>query len=89
MIVSSVPLEGSVTPISDQELQVVTNNNSDITRNLSVTYAVTSPPKLGRLVQRMHDNSFRNISTFTQSMVRTCAFACASFYEIERPDRKI
>uniref|UniRef100_A0A087XDS5 Laminin G domain-containing protein n=1 Tax=Poecilia formosa TaxID=48698 RepID=A0A087XDS5_POEFO len=60
---------GSVTPISEQELQVVTNNISDIGRNQSVVFAVTAPPKFGRLVLRMPDNSFRNISTFTQSMV--------------------
>ncbi|XP_017266244.1 chondroitin sulfate proteoglycan 4-like isoform X2 [Kryptolebias marmoratus] len=60
---------GSLTPISDQELQVVTNNITDIRRNQSVVFAITSPPKLGRLVQRMPDDSFRNISTFTQSMV--------------------
>uniref|UniRef100_A0A3P9NFA6 Chondroitin sulfate proteoglycan 4-like n=1 Tax=Poecilia reticulata TaxID=8081 RepID=A0A3P9NFA6_POERE len=36
---------------------------------LSVVFAVTAPPKFGRLVLRMPDNSFRNISTFTQSMV--------------------
>ncbi|XP_015241759.1 PREDICTED: chondroitin sulfate proteoglycan 4-like [Cyprinodon variegatus] len=60
---------GSLTPISEQELQVVTNNISDIARNQSVVFAVTAPPKFGRLVQRMPDNSFRNISTFTQRMV--------------------
>uniref|UniRef100_A0A3Q2PEK0 Chondroitin sulfate proteoglycan 4-like n=1 Tax=Fundulus heteroclitus TaxID=8078 RepID=A0A3Q2PEK0_FUNHE len=60
---------GSVTPISEQELQVVTNNVSDIRKNQSVVFAVTAPPKFGRLVRRMPDDSFRNISTFTQSMV--------------------
>ncbi|KAM4720133.1 chondroitin sulfate proteoglycan 4-like isoform 2-T2 [Anableps anableps] len=60
---------GSVTMISEQELQVVTNNVSDIGKNQSVVFAVTAPPKFGRLVLRMPDNSFRNISTFTQSMV--------------------
>lgn len=63
-----VCLKGSVTPISEQELQVVTNNISDIRRS-NVVFAVTVPPKLGRLVQRLPDNSTRNISTFTQSMV--------------------
>uniref|UniRef100_A0A3B5LFX8 Laminin G domain-containing protein n=1 Tax=Xiphophorus couchianus TaxID=32473 RepID=A0A3B5LFX8_9TELE len=38
-------------------------------QQLSVVFAVTAPPKFGRLVLRMPDNSFRNISTFTQSMV--------------------
>ncbi|XP_044030460.1 chondroitin sulfate proteoglycan 4-like isoform X1 [Siniperca chuatsi] len=60
---------GSVTPISEQELQAVTNDVIDIRRNHSVVFAVTAPPKLGRLVRRMPDNSTLNISTFTQSMV--------------------
>lgn len=65
--------EGSVTPISDKELQVVTNiADGNIRRNQSVVFAVTSPPKLGRLVRRMPDNSTRNVSTFTQSMVGMC-----------------
>ena len=66
---SSAPLKGSVTPITEEELQVITNNISDIRRNQSVVFAVTAPPKLGRLVRRMPDNSSRSISTFTQSMV--------------------
>ncbi|XP_035524183.1 chondroitin sulfate proteoglycan 4-like [Morone saxatilis] len=60
---------GSVTPITEQELQAVTNDVSDIRRNHSVVFAVTTPPKLGRLVRRMPDNSTQNISMFTQSMV--------------------
>ncbi|KAE8284919.1 Chondroitin sulfate proteoglycan 4 [Larimichthys crocea] len=60
---------GSVTPISEQELLAVTNNVSDIRRNRSVVFTVTAPPKFGHLVQRMADNSTKNISTFTQSMV--------------------
>ncbi|XP_042365625.1 chondroitin sulfate proteoglycan 4-like [Plectropomus leopardus] len=66
------PLEvypGSVTPVSELELQAVTNDVSDIKRNHSVVFAVTALPKLGSLVQRMPDNSTQNISTFTQSMV--------------------
>ncbi|KAM9338003.1 chondroitin sulfate proteoglycan 4-like [Symphorus nematophorus] len=66
------PLEvypGSVTPITEQELQAATNDVSDIKRNHSVVFAVTAPPKLGRLVRRLPDNSTQNISTFTQSMV--------------------
>ncbi|KAL7377035.1 hypothetical protein ABVT39_020267 [Epinephelus coioides] len=66
------PLEvypGSVTPISELELQAVTNDVSDIRRNHSVVFAVTALPKLGSLVQRMPDNSTQNISAFTQSMV--------------------
>lgn len=64
-----VPPKGSVTTISDQKLHVVTNNDSNIRRNHSVVFTVMAPPKLGRLVQRMPDNSIRNIYTFTQSMV--------------------
>ncbi|CAL9683651.1 unnamed protein product [Knipowitschia caucasica] len=64
------PLEvypGSVTPITAQQLQVIF---SDITLvNQSVVFAVTRPPKLGRLLQRSPDNSTRNISTFTQNML--------------------
>ncbi|XP_041826944.1 chondroitin sulfate proteoglycan 4-like [Melanotaenia boesemani] len=73
---------GSVTPITKQELQVVTNNISDITRNQSVVFAVTAPPKLGRLVQRMSDNSSRSISTFTQSMVNEGVI----LYEQNKPE---
>uniref|UniRef100_A0A665TYT0 Chondroitin sulfate proteoglycan 4-like n=1 Tax=Echeneis naucrates TaxID=173247 RepID=A0A665TYT0_ECHNA len=60
---------GSVTPISEQELQVVTNDVSDIRRNHSVLFTVSAPPKLGRLVRRMPDNSTQIISAFTQNMV--------------------
>ncbi|XP_034047698.1 LOW QUALITY PROTEIN: chondroitin sulfate proteoglycan 4-like [Thalassophryne amazonica] len=60
---------GSMTPITEEELQVVTNDVSDIRRNHSIVFAVTAAPKLGRLVQRLHDNSTRTVSTFTQRMV--------------------
>ncbi|XP_041667302.1 chondroitin sulfate proteoglycan 4-like [Cheilinus undulatus] len=60
---------GSVTPISEQELKAVTNDVTDIKRNQTVVFAVTAPPRLGRLVQRLPDNSTQNITTFTQSMV--------------------
>ena len=63
--------KGSVTPISEQHLQAVTNDVIDAGRNLSVAFAVTAPPKLGRLLRRMPDNSTQHVSTFTQSMVRT------------------
>ncbi|KAF7655510.1 hypothetical protein LDENG_00054980 [Lucifuga dentata] len=66
------PLEvypGSVTPITKQELQVVTNDNNGIRRNHSVVFTMTTAPQLGRLVQRLPDNSTQHISTFTQSMV--------------------
>uniref|UniRef100_UPI003AADBE43 chondroitin sulfate proteoglycan 4-like n=1 Tax=Centroberyx gerrardi TaxID=166262 RepID=UPI003AADBE43 len=60
---------GSVTPISEQELQVVTNDDDNIRGNHSVVFTVTAAPKLGRLVRRLPDNSTRLVSTFTQSMV--------------------
>ncbi|XP_062268240.1 chondroitin sulfate proteoglycan 4-like [Platichthys flesus] len=60
---------GSVTPITEQDLQVVTDDVSDVRRNHSVVFAVTAPPTLGRLLRRMPDNSTQDISTFTQSMV--------------------
>ncbi|KAJ0015474.1 hypothetical protein NQD34_009094, partial [Periophthalmus magnuspinnatus] len=60
---------GSVTPITEQQLQVVTSDISHMNRNHSVVFAITTPPKLGRLVQRLSDNSTRNISIFTQNML--------------------
>ncbi|KAM3874426.1 chondroitin sulfate proteoglycan 4-like [Diretmus argenteus] len=66
------PLEvypGSVTPISERELQVVTNGDGDGRRNHSVMFAVTTAPKLGNLVRRLPDNSTRPVSAFTQRMV--------------------
>nr|XP_057909627.1 chondroitin sulfate proteoglycan 4-like isoform X2 [Doryrhamphus excisus] len=66
------PLEvypGSVTTITEQELQVVTNDPSDMARNDTVVFTVTVPPKYGRLVRHMPDNSTQDISTFTQGMV--------------------
>ncbi|KAG7498173.1 hypothetical protein JOB18_000463 [Solea senegalensis] len=73
---------GSVTLISEQELQVVTNGDSDNRRNHSVVFAVTAPPKLGRLLRRMPDNSTQNISTFTQSMVNDGVI----LYEQNKPE---
>ncbi|XP_057674740.1 chondroitin sulfate proteoglycan 4-like isoform X2 [Corythoichthys intestinalis] len=62
---------GSLTPISEQELQVLTNDPTDLRRNQTVTFTVTVPPNLGRLVCHMSDNSTQDISTFTQSMVNS------------------
>ncbi|KAM9841260.1 chondroitin sulfate proteoglycan 4-like [Aulostomus maculatus] len=73
---------GSVTPISKQELQVVTNDISNIKKNHSVVFAVTAPPEFGRLVRRMPDNSTRNISTFTQNMVN----AGVVLYDQNKPE---
>ncbi|XP_036384600.1 chondroitin sulfate proteoglycan 4-like [Megalops cyprinoides] len=59
---------GSVMEVSTDELHVVTNDN-DPTGNRTVVFSVTSPPKLGRLVKRLDDNSTEEVSSFTQSMV--------------------
>lgn len=68
-----------MTPITQQELQAITNDVIDVRRNHSVVFAVTDPPKLGRLVRRMRDNSTLNISTFTQSMVGVCVLLLLLF----------
>uniref|UniRef100_A0A3Q3XGR5 Uncharacterized protein n=1 Tax=Mola mola TaxID=94237 RepID=A0A3Q3XGR5_MOLML len=73
---------GSVTPISEQQLQAVTNDDGDVRRNRSVAFAVTAPPKLGRLVRRMPDNSTQHVSTFTQSMVNDGVI----LYDQRRPE---
>ncbi|KAM9425771.1 chondroitin sulfate proteoglycan 4-like [Pholidichthys leucotaenia] len=74
---------GTVTPISEEELQVLTNiNDSDVRRKQSVVFAVTTPPKLGRLILRMPDTSTKNISTFTQSMVNEGVI----LYEQNKPE---
>ncbi|XP_077353962.1 chondroitin sulfate proteoglycan 4-like isoform X1 [Festucalex cinctus] len=72
---------GSVTPISEQELQVVTDP-IDIGRNHTVEFTVTVPPQLGRLVRHMPDNSTQDISTFTQSMVNSGVI----MYDQNKPD---
>lgn len=61
--------KGSVTPLSELHLLAATNQDRDLQRNQSVVFTVTVAPKLGRLVQRLSDNSTQNVSTFTQSMV--------------------
>ncbi|XP_068190163.1 chondroitin sulfate proteoglycan 4-like [Antennarius striatus] len=79
------PLEvypGSVTAISEQQLQAVTNDVGDINGNRSVLFTVTTPPKLGRLVRRMPDNSMQNVSVFTQSMVNDGVI----LYDQKRPE---
>ncbi|XP_060917242.1 chondroitin sulfate proteoglycan 4-like [Labrus mixtus] len=74
-------LPGSVTPISEQELKAITNDVTDIRRNRSVVFSVTAPPKLGRLVQRLPDNSSLNVSVFTQSMLNDGVI----FYDQNKP----
>uniref|UniRef100_UPI003AAF0E0E chondroitin sulfate proteoglycan 4 n=1 Tax=Centroberyx gerrardi TaxID=166262 RepID=UPI003AAF0E0E len=59
---------GSSTPITKEDLQAVTNDNSN-TSNRTITFSVIRHPKLGRLVTKQPDNSTLDISTFTQHMV--------------------
>ncbi|XP_051923060.1 chondroitin sulfate proteoglycan 4 [Hippocampus zosterae] len=59
---------GSSTPISNEELQVVTNDVSH-TSNRTITFRVIRHPKLGRLVRKQSENFSVDISTFTQDMV--------------------
>ncbi|TDH13002.1 hypothetical protein EPR50_G00053220 [Perca flavescens] len=59
---------GSSTPITNEDLQAVTNDISN-TLNRIITFSVIRQPKLGRLLKRQPDNSTVDISTFTQDMV--------------------
>ncbi|XP_017267690.1 chondroitin sulfate proteoglycan 4 [Kryptolebias marmoratus] len=59
---------GSSRPLTNEELQAVTNDISN-TSNRVITFSVTRRPKLGRLVKRLPDNMTEDISTFTQEMV--------------------
>uniref|UniRef100_A0A8D0D8D4 Chondroitin sulfate proteoglycan 4ba n=1 Tax=Sander lucioperca TaxID=283035 RepID=A0A8D0D8D4_SANLU len=59
---------GSSTPITNEDLQAVTNDISN-TLNRIITFSVIRQPKLGRLLKRQPDNSTMDISTFTQDMV--------------------
>ncbi|XP_071388781.1 chondroitin sulfate proteoglycan 4 [Centroberyx affinis] len=59
---------GSSTPITKEDLQAVTNDNSN-TSNRTITFSMIRYPKLGRLVTKQPDNSTLDISTFTQHMV--------------------
>ncbi|XP_077571662.1 chondroitin sulfate proteoglycan 4 [Stigmatopora nigra] len=69
-LVKNRPLKvfpGSSTAITNEELQVVTNDVSD-TSNRTITFSVIRHPKLGRLVSKS-ENSSVDISSFTQDMV--------------------
>ncbi|KAM3610464.1 uncharacterized protein V6R79_004323 [Siganus canaliculatus] len=59
---------GSSTTITNEDLQVITNDMSN-TSNRIITFNVIRLPKLGRLVMRRSDNTTVDISTFTQDMV--------------------
>ncbi|XP_031434004.2 chondroitin sulfate proteoglycan 4-like [Clupea harengus] len=60
---------GTLKPITDDDLLVVTNDFSDITGNRVIVFKVTHPPKLGRLVRVTEDHITEEISSFTQNMV--------------------
>ncbi|KAL2100293.1 hypothetical protein ACEWY4_004687 [Coilia grayii] len=60
---------GKLTAITDDNLLVATNDFSDITGNRAINFTVTNPPKLGRLVRVLEDNTTKEISSFTQNMV--------------------
>ncbi|XP_067401894.1 chondroitin sulfate proteoglycan 4-like [Emydura macquarii macquarii] len=59
---------GSRKLISAHDLKAVTNDVAN-TGNRMITFTVVRAPKLGRLVRTDFDNTSRDISTFTQSMV--------------------
>nr|XP_015828667.2 chondroitin sulfate proteoglycan 4 [Nothobranchius furzeri] len=59
---------GSSRPITNEDLEAVTNDVSNSSTRV-VTFSVVRPPKLGRLVKTLSDNTTEDISTFTQSMV--------------------
>lgn len=59
---------GSSTPITNEVLQAVTNDNSDTSKR-TIKFSVIRRPKLGRLVTMQADNSTMDISSFTQAMV--------------------
>ncbi|MGH0173206.1 UNVERIFIED_CONTAM: hypothetical protein FKN15_077477 [Acipenser sinensis] len=58
---------GSLTSISSEDLQAVTNDE-DGAGNRTITFTLVSSPTLGRLVRVEPDNSTVEISTFTQAM---------------------
>lgn len=59
---------GSSTPVTNENLQAVTNDIGS-SSNRTIIFSVTRHPKLGRLVLKQPDNSVVDISTFTQDMV--------------------
>ncbi|MGH0153832.1 UNVERIFIED_CONTAM: hypothetical protein FKN15_046660 [Acipenser sinensis] len=65
---------GSLTSISSEDLQAVTNDE-DGAGNRTITFTLVSSPTLGRLVRVEPDNSTVEISTFTQAMVDEGAIA--------------
>uniref|UniRef100_A0A3P9JIT7 Si:dkey-193c22.2 n=1 Tax=Oryzias latipes TaxID=8090 RepID=A0A3P9JIT7_ORYLA len=59
---------GSSTPITNDDLQAMTNDMSNTSHRI-IKFNVIQPPKLGRLVGKHPDGATEDISTFTQDMV--------------------
>ncbi|XP_030644982.1 chondroitin sulfate proteoglycan 4 [Chanos chanos] len=59
---------GSLSSITKEDLQVVTNDDEDKS-NRTIVFAVLNPPKFGKLVNTQANNSAVEISSFTQEMV--------------------
>ncbi|MED6261924.1 hypothetical protein ATANTOWER_012006, partial [Ataeniobius toweri] len=59
---------GSSRPITNEDLQAVTNDVANPS-NRTITFNMVRHPKLGRLARKQSDNSTVDISTFTQDMV--------------------
>uniref|UniRef100_A0A671LJK0 Si:dkey-193c22.2 n=1 Tax=Sinocyclocheilus anshuiensis TaxID=1608454 RepID=A0A671LJK0_9TELE len=59
---------GSLTLISNNILQAVTNDDTGIS-NRTIYFTVINPPKLGKLVNLKTDKTTTDISSFTQQMV--------------------
>ncbi|XP_066469381.1 chondroitin sulfate proteoglycan 4-like [Tiliqua scincoides] len=59
---------GSRKPITSNHLKAVTNDVVEA-ENRTIIFTVANHPKLGRLITVLADNSTRDVSSFTQSMV--------------------
>lgn len=59
---------GSRKPITPTHLKAVTNDVVEA-ENRTIIFTVANRPKLGRLITVLSDNSTRDVSSFTQSMV--------------------
>lgn len=59
---------GSLSLISNNILQAITNDDTGIT-NRTIYFTVINPPKFGKLVSLQADKTTTDISSFTQKMV--------------------
>lgn len=59
---------GSLSLISNNILQAITNDNTGIA-NRTIYFTVINPPKFGKLVSLLADKTTTDISSFTQQMV--------------------